>query len=90
MPSILPDAPRYPNVFRALNNRVAHEEEPEENSHKECLVQKQQSPTKPHKKVQIAEQDKIIEDSIDAETDGFIRQKHKGFELCKWKTFKIH
>uniref|UniRef100_A0A7N0VDT4 Uncharacterized protein n=1 Tax=Kalanchoe fedtschenkoi TaxID=63787 RepID=A0A7N0VDT4_KALFE len=50
------------------------------------------------KKVRIAVQEKTVihdqsgssgaaEDSVDADADSFIRQKHKGFELCKWTTF---
>jgi hypothetical protein len=30
-----------------------------------------------------------IEEDVDDEADGFIKQKQKGFELCKWKTFKF-
>lgn len=30
----------------------------------------------------------VHQDSIDAEADGFIRLKHKNFELSKWDTFK--
>jgi hypothetical protein len=44
--------------------------------------------------VQIIEQNgnqksEVIEETVDDEADGFIQQKHKGFELCKWKTFKL-
>ncbi|KAL1808661.1 hypothetical protein ACET3Z_025651 [Daucus carota] len=30
----------------------------------------------------------VHQDSIDADADGFIRLKHKTFELSKWETFK--
>ncbi|KAF1002968.1 hypothetical protein AG4045_030344 [Apium graveolens] len=30
----------------------------------------------------------VHQDSIDEEADGFIRLKHKNFELSKWETFK--
>lgn len=30
----------------------------------------------------------ITEETIDVESDGYIQQKHKGFELCKWRTYK--
>ncbi|GLT53786.1 hypothetical protein SLA2020_270350 [Shorea laevis] len=32
----------------------------------------------------------VYEESVDVEADSFIKQKHKGLELCKWKTFKAH
>jgi hypothetical protein len=29
------------------------------------------------------------EEEVNGEADGSIQQKQKGFELCKWKTFKF-
>ncbi|KDP31027.1 hypothetical protein JCGZ_11403 [Jatropha curcas] len=97
MPSVLADVPRYPNVHRVFNNKVVRDEEPE------MIVQERvDKPTKPNKKVQLVEQEQmivqdnsagiheVVEKSIDAETDGYLQQKHKAFELCKWKTFKLH
>lgn len=55
-----------------------------------------------HKKVHFAENEKKIEvsrdgkhddhenKSIDDKADGYIEQKHKGFELCKWDTFRVY
>ncbi|CAB4280694.1 unnamed protein product [Prunus armeniaca] len=31
---------------------------------------------------------KSVEETIDVQADGFIKGNHKGFELCKWKTYK--
>jgi hypothetical protein len=58
------------------------------------------NPTKSPKKVQVTEQvqiieqngnqkSEVIEETVDDEAEGFIQQKHKGLELCKWKTFKL-
>ena len=104
MPSVLPDVPRYPSVFRAFNNNNNNnsiQEEDFEVISQEHIQKKkhQQHTTKPGKKVQLVEQEQIIpqgkcetivEENIDSETDGFLQQRHKGFELCKWKTFKMH
>ncbi|WCJ36139.1 hypothetical protein M5689_017355 [Euphorbia peplus] len=90
MTSFLPDVPRYPVLHRLFNNRIVSEEQPKK---------KNKSPSKSTKKVHILdqkqqqeeEQDSIsAEQNVDTETDGFIQQRRKGFELCKWKTFKLH
>ncbi|CAK7357301.1 unnamed protein product [Dovyalis caffra] len=58
------------------------------------------APKKVPKKVQVMDQvqfieqngnqkSEVVEDSVDDEAEGFIQQKRKGFELCKWKTFKL-
>ncbi|XP_015578861.1 uncharacterized protein LOC8278283 [Ricinus communis] len=97
MPSILPDVPRYPNVHRAFNNKTIHEDEFEV-THQESMQKQRQPPTTHGKKVHLVEQVQIIpreknevifEENIDSETDGFLQRKHKTFELCKWKTFKL-
>lgn len=31
---------------------------------------------------------KSVEETVDVQADGFIKGNHRGFELCKWKTFK--
>uniref|UniRef100_A0A2P2NN11 Uncharacterized protein n=1 Tax=Rhizophora mucronata TaxID=61149 RepID=A0A2P2NN11_RHIMU len=91
MPSVLVDVSRYPSVHRAFNNKAIIEEEPEK--------QQQQHLAKPAKKVHISEHENVIiedrngnyevvKESVDVEADGFIMQKHQGFQLCKWKTFK--
>ncbi|KAL9375404.1 hypothetical protein Peur_032283 [Populus x canadensis] len=80
IPSALHGAPQYPSVRKAFNNM--------------------RNPTKSPKKVQVTEQvqiieqngnqkSEVIEETVDDEADGFIQQKHKGFELCKWKTFNL-
>lgn len=86
-----PTVIHYPNVHRAFKNNFSREEQDEE-QHKPS--------NKPGKKVQISEYVERIEEgrdgnyevhheSIDVQAESFIRQKHKGFELCKWKTFKF-
>lgn len=32
----------------------------------------------------------VCDDDVNAIANSFIQQKRKGFELCKWKTFKAH
>lgn len=90
MPSVVStDLPRYPNIYMMLNNNnkaTAHkDEEPR-------LIMNPSHHKNPaplgNKKVQFVKQEKSDGGSIDAEADGFIRQKHKKFELTKWETFK--
>ncbi|GMJ13638.1 hypothetical protein HRI_005033000 [Hibiscus trionum] len=77
LPTIIPGASQYPNVHRAFNNKAAVPEE-----------DLQSSSAKSQKKVRVV--DPADEPTLDAEADGYIQQKHKGFELFKWKTFKMH
>jgi hypothetical protein len=97
MPSIIHGAPQYPSVHKAFNNKVTQEEEV--NEARQDNVNKK-NPTRSTKKVRVKEQVQVIdqngnrksediEEDVDAEADGFIKQKQKGFELCKWKTFKF-
>ncbi|OMO53379.1 hypothetical protein COLO4_36759 [Corchorus olitorius] len=81
-PTMIPDAPQYPVVHRAFNNKYNFEEEVEFLEGNQGK-QQQKSP----KKVHMADQVESIDEALDA--DGFIQQKHKAFELCKWKTFKV-
>ncbi|KAM7280823.1 hypothetical protein ACFE04_007957 [Oxalis oulophora] len=97
MPSVIADAPKYPNVYKAFNNGSAHQQEaPNHHNH---IGDHHQTPIQ--KKVHISEKVEtiscdmngncqVIEESVDMDADGFIEQKHKGFELCKWNTFKKH
>ncbi|KAE8695005.1 putative Mediator of RNA polymerase II transcription subunit 13 [Hibiscus syriacus] len=78
LPTIIPGASQYPNVHRAFNNKVEFSEE----------VGQSSSSAKSQKKVQV--DDPADEATINAEADDYIQQKQKGFELCKWKTFKMH
>ncbi|KAL8097919.1 hypothetical protein AgCh_030874 [Apium graveolens] len=75
MPSVVTDLPRYPNIYMMLNNN------------NNATTHKGEAP-QGHKKVHFIKKEKTKEASIDAEADGFIRQKHKKFELTKWETFK--
>ncbi|EOY20890.1 Uncharacterized protein TCM_012229 [Theobroma cacao] len=98
-PTMIPGASQYPTVHKAFNNKYSSEEEVVE--FKEEHHQKQRSP-KSEKKVQIVEHVETIEETtdgnyevheettVDVEAGGYIQQKHKAFELCKWKTFKVH
>ncbi|KAK1359652.1 hypothetical protein POM88_044126 [Heracleum sosnowskyi] len=78
MPSVVPDLPRYPNIYMMLNNN------------NKATAQKDEEPrlimNPSHHKNQ--ERAKTNGGSIDAEADGFIRQEHKKFELTKWETFR--
>ncbi|XWS47645.1 hypothetical protein CRYUN_Cryun13aG0001900 [Craigia yunnanensis] len=97
MPTIIPGAPQYPNVHKAFNNKYTFEEEVE---FQEEQNRKQHSP-KSQKKVQVVEHVETIQETrdencevyeetaVDVDADGYIQQKHKGFELCKWKTFRV-
>ncbi|KAG4207294.1 hypothetical protein ERO13_A03G057050v2 [Gossypium hirsutum] len=52
----------------------------------------ERSPTaNSRKKVQVVEHAETVDEAtLDSQADGYIQQKHKAFELCKWKTFKMH
>ncbi|KAF7134229.1 hypothetical protein RHSIM_Rhsim08G0177800 [Rhododendron simsii] len=99
MPTFMPDVPHYPNVHMIFNTRpkvAAYEEENGINGNQ----QRQQEPpaTQTPKKVKFVEQTVEIEKngakrevskkSVDEDVEGFIQQKRKNFELCKWATFK--
>ncbi|KAF5743727.1 hypothetical protein HS088_TW08G00314 [Tripterygium wilfordii] len=94
MPSVITDVPQYPNVHKVFNNKLTYEEEPPRKEH---------SPKDHKKKVQVIEtieevsnpkgqdhEEIFMEETVNSGADGYIQQKHKGFELCKWKTFKLH
>ncbi|KAJ0105181.1 hypothetical protein Patl1_18136 [Pistacia atlantica] len=100
MPSVLTDVPQYPqypNVHKAFKNNYPSGEEEQQQPPKS----KKSSP-KANKKVQLSDHAEIVEsnisdencevqkETIDTEADGFIQKKRKGFELCKWKSFKLH
>ncbi|KAF5732177.1 hypothetical protein HS088_TW18G00868 [Tripterygium wilfordii] len=95
MPSgvLTDDVPRYPNVHKIFNKKMTYEEE---------APRKEHSRKDHKKKVQVIETieedinnpkgsgqdyEEIVEETIDSEADGFIQQRHKAFELRKWKTF---
>ncbi|CAL1390589.1 unnamed protein product [Linum trigynum] len=86
-PSLIHGAPQYPNVHKAFNH-----------DHRAYYEDLQQA--KPKKRVQLMDpaagrvtyEAEVVDDdesSVDSEADGFIQQKHKNFELCKWKTFRL-
>lgn len=88
MPSVITDLPRYPNIYMMLNNHnnaTAHKDE-EPRLITNTSHHKNQAP-QGDKKVHFVKQEKTNGGSIDAQADGFIRQKHKKFELSKWETF---
>lgn len=92
-PGVLPDVSRYVNTQMLFNKKVAYEEE----RRPVHQYEKIQAPAA-HKRVHFVENDKITEvdkkkkrevreeRSVDTEADGFIKQKHKNFELAKWAT----
>lgn len=94
-PGVLPDVSRYVNAQMLFNKKVAYEEERGRPVHPYEKIQACAA----HKKVHFVENEKITdvdknmkhevheERSVDAEADGFIKQKHKNFELAKWATF---
>ncbi|KAH6803269.1 hypothetical protein C2S51_034715 [Perilla frutescens var. frutescens] len=100
MPSMMGEYPSFPNVHEVLNKQPTNSEE--NNHHQKKVTNKnhnQKNHQNPEKKVHFAEHDKkrteagkhVVEDkSVDLEADGYIEQKHKGFELCKWDTFKVY
>lgn len=94
---MLPEPPQYPNL--AFNNKIAYEEDHHHAGSDHKHHHKHQAPVRFQEKVEVisyeqVEDDdqagKVYEESIDVEADGFIKQKRKGLELCKWKTFKAH
>ncbi|ONI01775.1 hypothetical protein PRUPE_6G157600 [Prunus persica] len=91
-PSVLTEVPHYSQTL--FNNQTSVREDNGEYEHQ----QKQHIP-EAHESVEVTERvtqyDKngnyvIFEETVDVEADNFIEGKHKGFELCKWKTFKGH
>ncbi|OMP01005.1 hypothetical protein CCACVL1_03199 [Corchorus capsularis] len=85
-PTMIPDAPQYPVVHRAFNNKYNFEEEVEFLQQGNGN-QQQKSPKKVHMADQVESIDETKYEDLDA--DGYIQQKYKAFELCKWKTFKL-
>lgn len=97
-----PGPPRgqYPNL--AFNNEIAHEEDHYARSNHKHR-HKNQTPVRFQEEVEVISYEQVkeeeagkngacevYEESIDVEADGFIKQKRKALELCKWKTFKAH
>lgn len=94
MPSMMGEYPNFPNVHEILNKKPTNTEEINNRQKKVSNKNHHQSP-EVQKKVRFVEHDKkktevgkhdVEEKSIDAEADGFIQQRHKGFALCKWDT----
>ncbi|GAV65133.1 hypothetical protein CFOL_v3_08648 [Cephalotus follicularis] len=97
MPSVLTDdVPQYQNVHKIFNNKYTYTQEGER---KTAHEEHKQNPPKARKKVHVSEHVETIEvdnhgdcevteQSIDMEADDYIQQRHRGFQLCKWKTFK--
>ncbi|KAM1025836.1 hypothetical protein ACFX13_039582 [Malus domestica] len=92
-PSVLTDVPHGQVLF----GNQAPGRESYGGQYYEQRQQNQQSMPEVHKTVEVTktvtECDKkgncvVSEETIDVEADGYIEQKHKGFELFKWSTFK--
>ncbi|KAL8057263.1 hypothetical protein ABFX02_04G173100 [Erythranthe guttata] len=80
-------------MHRIFNNSSSHAEKNDDRTGKTSRMnhEKNRAPEVVHKKVHFVENEKTENSkgkTIDAEADGFITQKHKKFELCKWDTFK--
>ena len=96
MPSVIHGAPQYPPVHKAFNNKGTQEEEATEGRQDNA---NRKNSGRSSKKVQVTDQVQFIDqygnrksevdEDVDGEADRFIQQKQKGFELCKWKTFKF-
>lgn len=91
------DFPPHQNVRMTFNNKITYEDDEAPHVMNRQRQNHHHAP-QAHKKVHFVEQEKFLdqkngkfvvhEESIDAEADGFIMQKHKKFELAKWETFK--
>lgn len=91
MPSVVTDLPRYPNIYMMHNNNnqaTTQREGERRLITNQPHLRNQAQAAQGQKKVHFVEQGKTSGGSVDAEADGFIRQKHKTFELAKWQTFK--
>ncbi|KAL8057262.1 hypothetical protein ABFX02_04G173000 [Erythranthe guttata] len=80
-------------MHRIFNNNSPHVEKNDDRKGKISRVnhENNRAPEVVQKKVHFVEHEKTEnskDKTIDAEADGFITQKHKKFELCKWDTFK--
>lgn len=88
--SIVPGAPHYPVVHKAFNNKSPFEEAQgngrKQRQPRKVSFQDQQGQSN-NGSSQVVDEET---DDIEAEAEGFIQQKHRGFELCKWKTFKAY
>ncbi|MGI4329209.1 hypothetical protein ACR2WG_26790, partial [Klebsiella pneumoniae] len=87
MPSVLTDVPQYPNVHRIFNNKLSTTQGDDS------------AQVTTHNKVQFVETTEIdksgattrevlYEKTVDDDADGFIQQRRKNFELCKWATYR--
>ncbi|KAJ7956168.1 Phloem specific protein [Quillaja saponaria] len=95
-PPILSDVPQYPNAHLVFNKKVVYEEDL--GAHRNNYHHKHYNP-EVQEKVGVIEyketienpdtgnKEVIYEESIDVEAERYIQQKHKGFELSKWRTF---
>lgn len=77
--------PHHPDVHPVPNTKPPHEEK---KNHHEKKVHFEE-----HEKKVVCDSDGNCrvneeEENIDAVAGGFIQDKHRAFELCKWKTFK--
>ncbi|PRQ17213.1 hypothetical protein RchiOBHm_Chr7g0192561 [Rosa chinensis] len=96
-PSVLTDVPHYGALF---SNNPVPSNEAHRGGHYDQHQQRQHhqhNPEPGRNVVQVTETvaqcDRdgncvVIEEKVDVEADDYIQQKHKGFELFKWKTFK--
>ncbi|OIT04842.1 hypothetical protein A4A49_06395 [Nicotiana attenuata] len=88
-PTMHPDIPLYPNVYSVFKNKASFEK------HESSLNRQKNLATESQKKVQFAESKGTAEfnknevKNIDTLADGYINQKHRNFELHKWRTFKV-
>lgn len=100
-PSILSDAPQYPNAHMAFNKKVYYEEEEEEEPYRHQHHHRHHTPDE-REKVEVVEYERttesdgygnrsevVYEEDVDVERDEYNPRRNKGgFGLAKWKTFR--
>ena len=93
-PSVLTDVPHFGHAL--FNNKPVQLNEEHRGGHYQGQ-QHQHNPESGRSVVEVTETvaqcDRngncvVVEERVDVEVDDYIQQKHKGFELFKWRTFK--
>ena len=81
-----PDVPQNLNVHRVSNKNVQHTNKHPHFVEKVEIINSREEIGKDHetKKCQF------VDENINSQADGFIKSKHKAFELSRGETFKMH
>ncbi|XP_061364868.1 uncharacterized protein LOC133308277 [Gastrolobium bilobum] len=93
-PSVLPDVPRYPNAHQVFTKKVNSEEDKGFNGgHHNPQTRERLAVVEEYEQTTVPENgvaEVIYEENVDAETNQDYPRKNKGgFELQKWKTFRL-